>query len=151
MKKLMLVSMIILFPSSLLAQTPRLDRLTKLADYLDKEVPPKKFNIQNWGNTTNPDDPNYVGCAGGWSTKLFAKEGIHYERNHETNAPFYRGKSGTDAMMEFFGLSFLETEFLFSNKGKASDNPHKAASNIRMIVNKYRVMEYQQLTLIARF
>lgn len=150
MKKLILALTVCLLPSTLLAQpsSKQLDNLTKLADYLDEKVSPQHFDIQNWGNTPNPDDPNYVGCAAGYSTKLFASEGVHYKNCDGRYHIAFNNQESQEALQEFFGLTFLETSFLFSNNGGADRNPHKAAANIRTIVNKYKIQQYQALTMV---
>lgn len=139
---------LLLFPSTLFAQpsSKQLDNLAKLAIFLDEKVDSKHFDIDRWGNTPNPDDPNYSGCVGGYSTKLFAKEGFHYHGIY----PAYKDKIGFPAISEFFGLNQEETYFLFSDRGKAGRNPHKAAANIRMIVNKHRKERFE-LTIASAF
>jgi hypothetical protein len=130
-----------LVPARAVAQssTIRLDRLERLANYLDTKVPATKFNILCWGTTDNPDDPEYVGCAAGYATLVFRQEGFHYKAAHShPRIVVFDGKYSFEAIHAFFGIDQDDSYLIFTCQGGAGTNPHKAAANIRAVIARER-------------
>jgi hypothetical protein len=67
----------------------RLERLARLADFLEKEVDPKRYNIRLYANTTDAKSPSFVGCALGHSTRLFAKDGFRIINLGDEYCPYH--------------------------------------------------------------
>lgn len=116
---------------------PRIDRLERLAELMDR-VPPDRFNIHIWGSQfVGPEDPYYQGCAAGWATLIFASEGLTVSPG-EHGMPTYRGLKGIEATQEFFGLDEESNFFLFTGVGNAERSPRREAQNIRAVIQSYR-------------
>lgn len=121
------------------AQTPRLDRLERLASYLETGVKPRAFDIASWGNCLNPDDPNYVGCSAGHGVALFRADGLNLRQVDGHPKVAYRDEIGLKACREFFGVGVKDADLLFSTSGGAGHDPTRAAANIRKVVARHRV------------
>lgn len=113
-------------------------RLLKLANFLSRQVPEKHFYMGNWGMygvlSLNSHKCGTSGCALGWATVLFKRQGY----NMGSRGPEYRGASGLDSAVSFFGISGFSAHHLFS----ASDNNRwlstkQVAKNIRQEVKTY--------------
>lgn len=121
------------------SSTPRIDRLERLANYLETKVQPKRFDMGRWGNLDNPDDPNYEGCAAGYSTAIFRHDGLRLDHGDIT----YRGKASHAALVDFYGITDVESMRLF---GARSLTPAEEAANIRRLTGEYRVKFASQTT-----
>lgn len=116
---------------------PRIDRLERLAELMDR-VPPDRFDIHIWGSQfVGPEDPYYQGCAGGWATLIFKSEGLTVSPGNH-GMPSYRGLMGIEATREFFGLDEESNLYLFTAAGDANRDPRREARNIRAIIQKHR-------------
>lgn len=116
---------------------PRIDRLERLAELMDR-VPPDRFNIHIWGSQfVGPEDPYYQGCAAGWATLIFASEGLTVSPGNH-GMPAYRGLMGVEATREFFGLDEESNLYLFTAAGGANRDPRWEARNIRTVIRKYQ-------------
>jgi hypothetical protein len=141
----------------------QVERLEKLATYLDTKVDPKKFDMNTWGTTNNPDDPNYMGCAAGHATALFKSEGFTLMRtehptpgNPMAYVTCYNGNQ-VDAIARFFGVpgngESSDYGYLFGGKnGKDINDPHAAAKRIREFTQRHRTRltaETKSLCMLA--
>ena len=136
--------LLILAPALSHAQPPRIDRLERLERHL-RTVPPAKFDVTRWGNGTDPDSADYVGCVGGHATAIpeFAAAGLHLERWFGTTHVDvrYRDKWGHSAIIAFFGLDGATESRLFSNDGHTPDefrDPLAYAGAIRGVIREER-------------
>ena len=119
----------------------RIDRLQRLAALADK-IPPKQFDMNEWGTRGDPDDPNYVGCLAGWSTKEFSGDGLTYNNRTEVS---FGDQINMGAAAKFFGLDYRTTLYLFSPLGggypdqsKDRFDPRRAAANVREVIARAR-------------
>ena len=94
----------------------RLDRLTRLADFLEEEVPDKQFTLTSWFyGDFESRDCGTAACALGWSTVLFRKEGVRrYVDSHGFVHVWFGDALGYDAGAALFGISYNQSNFLFS-------------------------------------
>src|SRR5262249_5113845 len=83
-------------------------------------VPEEKFTLGLWGEgTLRPDEIgfecDYAGCAVGWAPKLIPGCGLTLKELKPFGVqPVYNGKTGFDAVEEYFGLTYGEACFLFN-------------------------------------
>ena len=118
------------------------DRLIKLGDFL-ASVPDDKFDLENWRNNGEEGmDSDYsvddedlktgcgtTGCAVGWACTIpeFKEAGLSYTGVTVS----YGGLVCWAAVQEFFGLSFMEAQYLFSNASyKANAGPYDVAERL---------------------
>lgn len=92
------------------------ERLEKLADYLDT-VDPAKFDILQWKS-----DENDCKCAGGFAVEVFEELNwditkIRYKEDTNSYAPLYDNERGMMAITNFFGLQFDEAMEIFHVNG----------------------------------
>lgn len=107
-------------------------RLLKLADFLSRQVPETNFYMGAWGMwgvlSLNPHKCNINGCALGWATVLFKRQG--YKMGH--GGPQYRGDYGLSSAVSFFGLSTRASDALFSaSEDNRELTTKQVAKNIR--------------------
>lgn len=92
------------------------ERLGKLTDFL-LTVPEKQFNLSNWASSGDLSEKNCntVGCAGGWATVLFKKDGLELVDNDFTRIPYikYKNYYGWAAIEYFFDIEYDDAEYLF--------------------------------------
>ena len=117
-------------------------RLTKLLDFL-AHVPDERFDLSHWRNNSKDDRPSYyavdddalrtgcgtTGCAVGWACTIpeFKEAGLAY-KDYTVR---YDGLIGFQAVQAFFGLSFMEAMYLFSETSyKANASPSDVAERI---------------------
>jgi hypothetical protein len=82
----------------------RIDRLTKLADYLDT-VPPEQFNIGVWQDK-DYKECGFAGCAVGWAINAKLFDGFEFGRSlfHRSTVPTYERRSDWEAVARLFKL-----------------------------------------------
>lgn len=102
-------------------------RLLKLADLLEADAKNKKgikFDLETWGYANNDDDApvshscGTTACAVGLAvvSGAFKRSGLkNYFEGGSSICPEFEGKNEWPAVRAFFGLSFGEDEFLFSD------------------------------------
>lgn len=133
------------------AQSPRLDRLERLATHLETKVRPGSFDINSWGNGDDPDALGYVGCAAGHSVAIFRADGLKLDPGYAGSAELaYGNLKNAGATKAFFGVNDAEYRTLFTTFGGAAHDPKKAAANIRKVVTVRRVRESLTRAAIPR-
>lgn len=86
-------------------------RLLKLGDFIVEQVPKEKFNMNIFGTSMGPlDSCGTAGCALGWCTVLFKKQGV----DTDGYAPTYKNRSGYGVGVTLFGLTYHQSGELFS-------------------------------------
>ena len=91
-----------------------LSRLSTLADFLEEEVPANQFDL---GCFRKDNQCGTVGCACGWATILFEKNGFVWQKtNCGWGTIFYKGLHDFEAAQEFFRLEGSESYHLFHPK-----------------------------------
>jgi hypothetical protein len=94
-----------------------LDRLSRLADFLEKEVDPKNYNIRFYANMIDIADPSFVGCALGHATRLFASDGLMLSNIAQNRLPWHTitwgGEQGETACANFLGITSEACRELF--------------------------------------
>jgi hypothetical protein len=121
-------------------RSPRLDRLKRLA-VLIEELPAERFDMRTWASRgVGPDDPTYVGCAGGWATRLFAPEGFQITRA-QTGSKYitvqFNGLVGLHATRAFFGLDEQDNRYLFTAMGDPGLTPRVMSERIRQVIRSH--------------
>jgi hypothetical protein len=135
-----------------------LKRLTKLADYLQYEVKPKKFDLNTWatieGNILDSMDDQILSsvltesvlnpkcgttaCAFGHAgtIKSFRRAGLKLIVDDFAEIVKYEDKEGFDAASEFFGIDYESSLYLFDPGEYDTDNATKkyVVSRIRKFV-----------------
>lgn len=109
-------------------------RLLKLADFLEKRVPSKRFNLNHFADWDfKPKKCGTTACALGWASVCFPKNimtcgnGI---RLINTNYEYYRDFGAAE---HFFQLTYEESSFLFD------PNEYPITKKYRMyVVNRIR-------------
>ena len=106
--------------------TPK-QRLQTLANFL-RTVPPERFDLENWRSAPHTSLPitdedlktcGTTACAVGWACSMpaFKAEGLYYNGHMPVYAPVdAQPLSYWRAVEEFFGLSYIEARWLFSDK-----------------------------------
>lgn len=121
-------------------QSPaQLDKLERLATFLETKVDAKRFNISSWGSTVKADDPTYTGCAAGYGTVVFNGEGFKLHHAKTGVIVTYQNADGLEATRKFFGVESEDNHFLFTGTGGAGTDPRKAAKNIRDVIKKVKL------------
>jgi len=110
--------------------TPK-QRLQTLANFL-RTVPPEKFDLWDWRSAPHTSLPltdedlitdedlktcGTTACAVGWACSMpeFQTEGLYYDGHTPIYAPVdAQPLSYWRAVEEFFGLSYIEAQWLFS-------------------------------------
>ena len=117
-------------------------RLTKLLDFL-AHVPDERFDLSHWRNNSKDDRPSYyavdddalrtgcgtTGCAVGWACTIpeFKEAGLSYV-NSTIN---YGSLKSFQAVAEFFGVSYTEAVYLFSQVSyKVNASPYDVAERL---------------------
>lgn len=85
-------------------------KLSKLAQFLDKKVPADRFNLVEWWIHT--PGCGTVGCAVGWACQIpeFKKEGLKLLNNC---SPCYNSLTSWSGVASFFNLNMEEATYLF--------------------------------------
>ena len=119
------------------------DRLTKLGDFLAYHVPDERFDLSGWRNNGQEgmDSDGYIddetlrtgcgttACAIGWACTIseFKAAGLSYTGFTVS----YDDLVSWGAVEEFFGLSFMEAMYLFSDSSyKANASPYDVAARL---------------------
>jgi hypothetical protein len=118
-----------------------LNRLLKLADFLETKVPRKQFNMDVW---KFEDACGTVGCALGWGCSIpsFRKAGLKlvWDSEHiSAHVKYGDERIGEDAAEDFFHIELKEAEDLFLDLyGDKSPNetPKQVAKRIRKFVKE---------------
>ena len=91
-------------------------------------VPAEKFTMLKWGQgqlLPGLDDfgCNYAGCAVGWAPKLIPGCELKLRLDPRASAliPYYDDFDGMTAVQAYFGLRFVEAEYLFHPEEYPSD------------------------------
>lgn len=122
----------------------RIDRLERLASYLESgRVAPQRFQMSQWGSTTNANDPDFYGCAAGHATAIFASDGFRFT-GHQTIG--YQNESNLRACQAFFGLEYVEAEHLF---GGGVQTPATEAFEIRKVIGRHKIKTKIRAVLTA--
>jgi hypothetical protein len=88
-----------------------LSRLSKLADFLEEKVPANRFDL---GCFREEDQCGTVGCACGWATILFEKNGFVWKKEmYGFGSISYKHLMDFEAAEEFFRLYPSESLHLF--------------------------------------
>lgn len=117
-----------------------IDRLSRLADFLEREVDPKRYNIRFYANMTDSANPSFVGCALGHATRLFAGDGLRLSNIAQDRLPWHTitwgGEDGEDACASFLGITSEACRQLFRpappNK---NETPTETAHRIREYIS----------------
>lgn len=90
-------------------------RLLKLADFIVDQVPAKKFEmgLYGWSLALSVDECGTAGCAIGWATVLFRKLGVC---RNVFGMPAYKNRHGYGVGVTLFGLSYEQSEQLFTGE-----------------------------------
>lgn len=89
-------------------------RLLKLADFIVEKVPKERFDMNRFGTRWGElDDCGSAGCALGWSTVLFRRDGCAIAGG----MPTYKNRPGFGIAVELFGLTYNQSEELFTGTG----------------------------------
>lgn len=87
--------------------------LLKLADFIVEKVPQERFDMEHFGTySCSLDRCDTAGCALGWCTVLFKKQGV----SADYNSPTYKGLRGYSIAAPLFGLTYSQSETLFGSK-----------------------------------
>ena len=120
-----------------------LKRLNKLADYLQNEVKPKKFNLGSWASMDNDEYSRYydekflndsllnpscgtTACAFGHAgtMKSFKRAGLKLSIEGFSEIVKYKGYEGFNAASLFFGVDYDTATYMFDpceyDKGRQS-------------------------------
>lgn len=101
----------------------RSDRLNTLADFLETEVPAKKFSMSSWCFLDDPSitipqqvsqiECGFAACAWGWATAVpeFFAAGVHLDSYGDDVV--YNGQTGTNAAADFFDIDRDTAIYLF--------------------------------------
>lgn len=95
--------------------TTQRKRLLKLADFIVERVPKKRFNMARYGTMLGELDRQpcgTAGCALGWCTVLFRRIGC--TADSQSGLPAYKDLMGYGVGVELFGLTYEQSEELFS-------------------------------------
>lgn len=122
------------------------ERLTKLADYIEKLPKERLYMPLFYFSDPDTDPPcGTVACALGHAALMpeFNAEGLHYSRKQQSI--MYKDDTSFVAAAKFFDLSYDDACVLFSPwsgidqdnpwRGEAHEKPDEVARHIRMIVN----------------
>lgn len=140
-----------------------LESLKTLRDFLKKEVPDEKFNLNHWRKNLNvqPGQPNdsawavssydlkhecgTVACMLGWAATIdeFRERGLHYDLN--LGEVLYQTSFGTNAGAEFFNIPYQISIQLFmpdlyafgsniNNRGETITKAH-AIERLEILIN----------------
>jgi hypothetical protein len=120
--------------------TVRIDRLEKLATYIEKLSPDRLF-MPSYHGSGDSDDPYSSGCALYHGTATFAFRGdglilVPSRPGGPRPYPSYRGLSPFDSARAFFGLSEADAAELFGNLGRT---PAEEAAMLRAVASRERV------------
>lgn len=121
------------------------DRLLKLADFLES-VPPERFNLRRWADVGfSPDNCGTAACAIGWATTIFPElrlsstAGSVYDL--ELNEMGLYGDDsmpeGWDLVQSFFDLGWADARILFEEDSyprRPKTTPIMVADRIRQFV-----------------
>jgi hypothetical protein len=98
------------------------ERLLRLADFLEKEVPAEQFNMERWA-TGEVGQCGTMACAFGWATKIpeFASAGLKLSltpfdddgREVLSGNVHFHDWCGFEAARLFFDISDTQASYLF--------------------------------------
>ncbi len=123
-------------------------RLLRLADFLETEVPPERFNLGTWGDG-NLTKCGTAGCACGWATTIpefkeagfvlmvfdWEDEHTHPDWHIAYCPPGDEVWTGWDAATKFFDITKPMAVYLFSQSSYHDDaSPADVAACIRKFV-----------------
>lgn len=117
------------------------ERLTKLADYMDTLQPPPfaKLDMNNWRK-----DGFICGtscCAVGWGATMpeFAALGLRIAMDGRSGFPYYAGKTQWEAVFKFFDISRDHAQHLFGiNTSEFLKTPQEWAAHCRYFLDEHR-------------
>jgi hypothetical protein len=117
------------------------ERLLKLANFLENDVPPPRFKMDEWSDTRDfaPEVCGTAACAIGWATTIpaFRIEGFTGKQSDQANIvyPSYRSYESWEAVEKFFGLGKRKAEYLFDDENyPGAPTPKQVAKRIRKFV-----------------
>ena len=105
------------------------NRLNKLADFLETEVPRKHFDMRTWRTGDyRARECGSAACAMGWAVELFPRN-LGWDSFGD---PLDKatGRDGMGAAEAFFGLSPGEADSLFISR-RGHRTPKQVAKNLR--------------------
>lgn len=112
-------------------------RLLKLAEFLENEVPRKRFDMGQWGGHSgfHENKCGSAACALGWATTIpaFRRAGLIFS---ERGIPTFEGEWGEDAGARFFNLPRGQATTLFMPGSYPNHRatPKQVAKRIRKLV-----------------
>ena len=114
------------------------ERLERLAAFLEDEVPEERFDMDQWANG-DLAECGTVGCAAGWATTIpeFAEAGFVLERTRRMMTVVFERETDTSACARFFGLSWDRASWLF-NSGEYDHDPVLRAEVVARIRDMVR-------------
>lgn len=118
------------------------ERLLRLADFLDNEVPIAHFDMSSWFDVGGrPRHLAKLGecgtsaCAFGWATQIpeFQEQGL---RLSSLNGVTFNQLDGYDAAEAFFDIKRAASAYLFSASDHRNEKPADVARRIRGFVER---------------
>lgn len=130
------------------------ERLLRLADFLEKEVPEKKFNMKTFfsDNVNSLYDLQHkcgtTACALGWMCVIPEFRALGWNRNVRNGLPALGNLRGFDAANHFFDISIGTSRHFFDFDGydengdqtdiyRHDERPRDVARRIRAYVAKH--------------
>lgn len=125
---------------TLMATSPDLNRLERLADRLDV-IPAARYDMDRYGTSRHPDDPDFVGGAAEHAAAVFARDGftlapVPYRPGRFEAA--YKGFRGQAAVREFFGLTAADAGDLIESRDVDPRDPRAISARICRFVARER-------------
>lgn len=109
-------------------------RLLKLADFIVERVPKEKFSMSRYGTmlgNLHTTGCGSEGCALGWATTLFRRIGCTI---CDAGVPVYKGRTGFGVGVELFGLTYEQSEALFSGTKSGRSAKQVRRDILRLVV-----------------
>ena len=128
-------------------------RLLRLADFLENNVPIKKFYMGTWASKEDINECGTTACAMGWATKIpeFAAAGLYLGKSdavlqgrNPIITPRFAGRASFAAASAFFKITDRAALWLFSDfeygdndeVEREQDTPNDVANRIRKFVQE---------------
>jgi len=130
------------------------ERLEKLATFMETEVPANRFDMETWakGNFQSQAIWNCgtSACAAGWATVLFddSQFYLNYGESNRAGVKYDCSKnhtlySGQDAVGQYFDLSWMQCDYLFGQRNELKA-PKQWASRCRRFLKEHAPKEVVQ-------
>ena len=125
------------------------ERLIALADFVDKQVDPKQFNMSRFfSKLVDKDKPEIkcgtTACLAGWACTMpeFQKDGLKvgiWESYHtDMSVPLYQGLQSFRALALFFDLTAEQAEYLFGEYNDQEETRERHDDDIPTATGRIR-------------